>query len=217
VPDSGQKRWVVLSLVLAIALGTLLGFALYSGFYVSQESSETVDLAFSWGPERQRIVNGTFRLEVSMNITGENMTMVIRANDDDYDEYDYLGLVFDTNGNGLIDHGDEPYGLYANNLTGPTILTDYGFLGWAQVRPIRGPQNVTFSPDAGYTFVVQFPFFHPGSLTDQPWFDPASTIRRGVDNPLHICFHDDSYYCAAAHSSGVFARFAFYVPTENET
>jgi hypothetical protein len=194
---------MILSLVLATALGTLLGFVLYSSFHFSQGSSGTVDLAFSWGPDRQRIMNGTFRLEVSMNFTGENMTMVIKANDDDYNEYDYVGLVFDTNGNGFIDHGDEPYGLYVNNLTGPTVLTDNGFLGWAQVRPIRGPQNVTFSPEIGYTFVLGL--------------SSLSFLRNGTNNQLHMCFHDDSEACWTAGSNGVFTRFAFYLPTENQT
>ncbi len=212
------QRWQVLSLVLVGMLGVSLGFNFYEAFYASRGGqNEMMDFTFSWGPDKQKIVNGTFRLGVSMTVTGDNVMMVVRANDDEYDDYDYVGLVFDTNGNGYIDAGDEPYGLYANNLTGPTILTDHGFLGWAQVRPIRGPQNVTFSPDAGYTFVVQFPFFRPGSLSNQPWFDPVTALRKGMDNPLHVCFHDESYDCSGANSSGVSTRFTFYVPKENET
>lgn len=183
---------------LAIALLVSVVFIIFN--FSQGNQKETASLSFSWGPDKQRIMNGTFRLEISMNFAGDNMTMVIKANDDDYDEYDYVGLVFDMDGNG-IDLGDESYGLYANNLTGPTILTAYGFLGWAQVRPTRGPQNVTFSPDTGYTFVLQL-----ASL---------NFLRRGFNNDLHVCFHDDSYACAAAHSDGVYTRFAFYLPTEN--
>ncbi|MEM2972444.1 MAG: hypothetical protein QW270_08530 [Candidatus Bathyarchaeia archaeon] len=129
--------------------------------------------------------------------------MVIKANDDDYEEWDYLGLVFDTNQDGHIDIHDESYALYANNMTQPSVLCDHGFLGFAEVAPVPGPHEVSFNIDAGYTFTIQFPCL---GWYDYEW-NPLKSLKKGYNNPLHICFFDDDL-------GKVFIEFLFYIPGE---
>ena len=205
-----NRKWQVLSLVLVALLGISLGFNFYEAFYVSRGGqNEMMDFTFSWGPDRQKIVNGTFRLGVSMTVTGSNVTMVVTANDDEYDDYDYVGLVFDTNQNGHIDLNDEPYGLWVNNYTAHSSLLEGGLLGWFEDIPVRGPQNVTFDKSSGYTFNIEFPFYYP-SNPNKPWYDPAAVIKNGL-NQLHVCFYDYNISQTAAGMEGVFARFNFNV------
>lgn len=168
-----------------------------------------MDFTFSWGPDRQNIVNGTFRLGISMKVVGDNVTMVVTANDNEYEPYDYVGLVFDTNQNGYIDLNDEPYGLWANNYTAHSTLLEGGFIGWYEDTPVRGPQNVTFDKSSGYAFNIEFPFYYPTNL-NKPWFDPAASIKNG-SNQLHVCFYDYNMSQTRAGMDGVFTRFNFNV------
>ena len=192
--------------VLAIALLISVVFIIYNFSYKNEK--DTMDFTFSWGPNRQKIVNGTFRLGISIKVSGDNVTMVVTANDDEYDVYDYVGLVFDTNQNGYIDVGDQSCGLWASNYTAHSMLLENGFLGWAQDPPVRGPQNVTFDKSSGYTFNIEFPFYYP-TRPDRPWFDPGAAIKNGL-NQLHVCFYDDNASQSSA-MGGVFARFNFNV------
>jgi hypothetical protein len=197
----------LLTHVLAIALLISLVFIIYNFSYKNQNNS--MDFTFSWGSDRQKIVKGTFRLGISMKVNGDNVTVVITANDDEYDDYDYVGLVFDTNQNDYIDLNDQSYGLWTNNYTAHSLLLESGFLGWAQDTPVRGPQNVTFDKSSGYTFNIAFPFYYPTN-PNKPWYDPAAAIKNGL-NQLHVCFYDYNASQTSAGMEGVFTRFNFNV------
>jgi len=176
----------------------------------SNSTNNTMNFTFTWGPDTQKIVQGTLRLEISLtwnvvpNSTHKWSSMVVRVNDDDYNQWDYLGLVFDMNENGVIDLGseDDPFGLWVNNMTAPSILLENGFLGFAETMPIVGPHNCTFDPDTGYTFRIKF-----YSLPTDPGYpyNPAEVLREEYENPLHICFEDSG-------GGRVFVRFPFYIP-----
>jgi len=174
---------------------------------VGNSTNDTMNFTFTWGPDTQRIVQGTLRLEISLkwvvvpNSTHKWLSMVVRVNDDDYSEGDYLGLVFDMNENGVMDlwNADGPCGLWTNNMTTTSVLLENGFLGFAEEMPTRGPHNCTFDSETGYTFQINF-----SSLPSDPWSvcNPAEVLREGYENPLHICFVDSS-------GEGVFVRFVF--------
>jgi len=178
------------------------------------------NFTFTWGPDTQKVVEGTLRLEIGIDIEWEtgNISIVIKVNDDDYDDEDYIGLVFDHNQNGYIDYGDQPYGLWANNMTAPApssaILLEHGFFGFAEVPPRQGPQECTFDPDEGYTFKIQFPYLFPEIHDDDGGFwssyewDPFDALKRGEDNSLHVCFRDVN---APYPSMGVFVQFKFHL------
>lgn len=206
MPDSGQKRWKVLSLVLLLGLILSLYWNVYSAIFAgstTEGANAPLEFTFAWSNDSQRIINGTFRLSLKMWLNGENLTMVIKANDDEFDYGDYVGLVFDTNQNGYVDLGDESYGLFADNKTAPSDLGEDGLLAWAQVPARPGPHNATYDPLTGYTFFVQFPF---------PWYsrewNPAQVITKGRYNQLHICYFDVRAE-EKGQAGGVFARFTF--------
>lgn len=205
---NGQGRWKLLSLGLLLTLAVSAGINVYSTFSPrsGEEPGDSFDFIFTWGPDKQKIVNGTFRLEMNMTVVGGNLTILIKANDDEYNEEDYVGLVFDMDGNGYVDLGDESYGLWANNCTVPSILLRAGWLGFAQVRPHLGPQKVTFTNETGYTYDIEFPYL----LNENQVWNPVSTLKNGTDNPLHICFQDVSAACSLAGSLGVFTTFLFH-------
>jgi len=175
----------------------------------TNSTNNTMNFTFTWGPDTQKIVHGTLRLEISItwgvtpNSTNKWLFMVVRVNDDDYNPWDYLGLVFDMNENGVIDLGfeDNPFGLWVNNMTAPSGLMENGFLGFAETMPTPGPHTCTFDPDTGYTFRIFFPTPPwPGSST----YNPAEVLREEYENPLHICFEDTG-------GGRVFVRFPFYI------
>jgi len=213
-----NRKWQILCLILTIALIFSVSLNIYQRFYASNDgsggnpasnenASEEMNFTFTWIPDAQRIVQGVFRLEIRMRWYGENLSIVITANDDDYNEWDYIGLVFDTNQDHHLDFHDTSYALLANNKTIPSFLVDHGFLCFAQTMPRLGPQEVSFNPDSGYTFTVQFP------CSDEiGWeWNPMQSLKKGDDNPLHVCFHDED---VRGYTMGVFIRFLFYLPEQ---
>jgi hypothetical protein len=191
---------------------------LCQGFYASNngsggnpsannDASGQMNFTFTWGSDSQKIVQGEFRLKVSIkwdvvtiveNVTMETLTMYIEASDDDYEGWDYIGLVFDTNQDGHIDVHDDSIALFANNMTQWSVLCEHGFLGFAEMMPMSGPQRVSFDPDTGYIFAIQFPCWCWGQ-------DPMQSLKKEANNPIHICFYDNGL-------AKVFVRFLFYIP-----
>jgi hypothetical protein len=202
-----NRKWQLFSLVLAIALVISLSFNIYQNFSdfncaSNNKENTPMDFTFTWGPDTQKIVNGTFVLEIWLTLDRENLTITIKANDDEYDPADYIGLIFFNNSE------YEPYGLFANNMTiNPPILTERGLLGFPLYPPELGPHKVTFDPETGYTFNTEFPWVDQHG---DEW-DPARLLKRGSLytgwNMLHICFFD-------VNGGGVFARFSFCIPEE---
>lgn len=194
-------------------VGALGAYALYSLLNTSNSTNETMNFTFTWGPDTQRIVQGTLRLEVSItwavvpNSTHKWLSMVVSVNDDEYSEWDYLGLVFDMNENGVIDLGfeDLPFGLWTNNMTTDSALLENGFLAFAETMPKAGPHNCTFDPNTGYTFRIKF-YSVPTDLIYPP-YNPAEVLKEGNKNLLHMCFKDTT-------GGGVFVRFVFLAHTE---
>lgn len=130
--------------------------ALQGKIIITEQVKEDFTCAFTWGHEEQDIVPRTLRI----NITRIGQTrFVVKINDNDYNEWDYLVIVFDRNQNGIIDLGntDQPHGLWANNLTVPAVLLENGCLGFAEIPPKVGPHKCTFDSNTGYTFDVSFP------------------------------------------------------------
>lgn len=164
-------------------------------------TDDSMNFTFTWESDAQKIIQGRLRLEISLRWeTSEFLYVVVKINDDDYNEWDYLGLVFDKNINRVIDLGvvDEPYGLWANNMSAPSALGQYGFLGFAEVPPNKGPHICTFNSDTGYTFKISF--------SKDELNLPNNSSR------LHICFHDmDAPY----PDKGVFIQFVYIPPVKD--
>jgi len=122
---------------------------------ITEQVKEDFTYTFIWGQDEQDIIPGT----LCLNITRIGQTrFVIKVNDNDYNEWDCLSMVFDRNQNGIIDLGntDQPHGLWANNLTAPVVLLENGDLIFAEIPPKAGPHRCTFDENKGYIFDVSF-------------------------------------------------------------
>ena len=175
------------------------------------ENFTWLNFTFTWGPESQRIVNGEFCLKVSIGfrtITTIRLTdssvgvyhdviMVVEADDHDYNGLDCMGFVFDTNQNGYIDTDDRAYAAFANGETFHALLDVSGFLVVALPQP--SCHHAIFDPAKGYTFT-----YYP--CCGESGLDFLQCLKKGGDNPLHICFSKPAY------GRGVFVSFLFNIP-----
>lgn len=153
----------------------------------------TANFTFTWGPDDQNIVDGTFRMEISAwlenhtnpwdNTTTVMFNWIVRVYDDDYSSGDALGFVYDRNHNGVIDlgHTDSPYLFFANNLSaGYVALFPDG--RWAEAEIPRTQANVCrYDSEIGYTFG---PFRGPKDYYASKFGDGPTYI------PLFITFND---------------------------
>ncbi len=163
----------------------------------NQSVATCMNFTFMWGPDAQSNVNGTFRMEISLRLsigadvpyTARWLQVVVNVNDVDYDPWDYLGLVFDMNENGVIDSGEAAIALLPNNITLPAGLGKNGFLIFPQCepRPAYKGWECTFTPEIGYTFRLTFSEEPYGA----PYF-PHGVLKTGT-NSLHVCFGGTIY------------------------
>ncbi len=184
-----KQGWFVLSLVLLVCLCISVGFNVYQRFNFSEGPSNSYVFYFY----NDYIRNDTaVRVEVTFDWQAENLSMTVTVNDDEYNEWDYLGVVFDKNNNGTIDleFEDEPYALYVDNKTrsqGQTYLYKWGGLGWVIIESSPSPYHTcTFDEETGYTFKI--------SLSRQD-------INVEAPTPIHICFYDVEKWIEAAAAS----------------
>jgi len=169
------------------------------------------NFTFTWGPDKQNIVNGDFFLNINfgfreITVTSKNdssifgvshdLIIVIEANDDDYSPSDYFGLVFDTSHDGYLDISDNAYLASADNSSLHACLDDSGFLSVS--LPWPSCHGAVFDPSRGYTFVYS-PFSGDSDM------DLANTLKKGGPNLAHVCFYDD-------FGKGVFIQFQFSIP-----
>jgi hypothetical protein len=203
-----KKTIFVLSLCFVVVIGTV---ATYAYLLNQRGASNEPDFVFTWGPDTQKIVNGTFRLEIWLTLEGENLTIIIKANDNDYGD-DFAALVFDTDQNGYLDTKDEAYALDADNKTTTgSRLEKQGSISVPLSIPELGPHRVTFDSKTGYTFVVNFPWV---DQYGREW-NPAPALKIGerpyfARNPLHVVFGDGD------SGNVVFVQFQFYIFEEAE-
>jgi hypothetical protein len=151
-----------LLVVLPIVASIFLGFGIYQIFYASKIPSQS--FTFTWGPDKQHIVDGELRLEMGFKWIGENLSIVARINatEHPYEGANYLGLVFDTDHNDIISSSDHPYQLFADNVTidrSVTLLLPSGRItSPCDSLPKPSPYHTcTFDKATGYTFSVNIP------------------------------------------------------------
>lgn len=172
---------------------SVIAIALFGSLYANSLEIQP-DFIFEWSTDEQVIVNGPLRIELTFDWQPENLSMIVTVNDDEYHEWDYLGVVFDKNHNGILDskterksgvtwnfsYADEPYALYADNKTrsqGTSALSARdGGLVWPYIPSFPSRYHTcTFDEETGYTFKI--------TLSRQD-------INVEPPTPVHICFED---------------------------
>jgi len=163
-----ERKQKILVIVLVACLVVSLFFNAYQCLsFRGYNSSTSKTFVYEWPRGSfagQRIVNDTLRLELTVEWGEETLDMVAKINDDEYHWEDYLGLVFDRNGNGFIDYGmsDAPYLLGAANYTtapNQNALTRDNTIEWlVDDIPHSSPYHYcVFTEDVGYTFNITIP------------------------------------------------------------
>lgn len=91
---------------------SIITVALVASLYVSSLSTSDA-FVFTWTREEQKIVDGTLRIEISFTWQNESLNIIAKISGGKH-YCDWLGFVFDRNGNGTIDFekADKPYLLY---------------------------------------------------------------------------------------------------------
>jgi hypothetical protein len=168
------KTMLVAGLTVCLAVSLFFNGYLYYKLTRPLEHHSPTFFSFVWSPEQQDITEGPLYVNMTFERIGENLSVIIKINDDDCNALPYLTpwspdkliIVFDANGNGTIDNLDVFgyfYWLTANN---ETIDTPAGLnLELLEVypRPLscnRRPSDFhtcTFKQGEGYVFNCTFP------------------------------------------------------------
>jgi len=168
---------MILIAVLAVCLAVSLFFNgyLYYDLTRSAEHQSSTFFSFVWSPEAQNITEGPLYINMTFERIGENLSVIIRINDDDYDVMeanwsivpDALIVCFDFDGNdSAITVADtvQAYLLRPDNTSDPGYcglfldleLIDH-FIGPSLVLRESDFHYCTFKPNEGYVFNCTFP------------------------------------------------------------
>lgn len=132
--------------------------------------NNTRTFAFQWSPGEQDIVNGTLRMELTFRVVGEELSIVAKVNDDDYDpppnigsaDGDHLAITFCINADWVmpLPSGDTNL-FYVDNTTLFTTGASFPTLN----RQPSYCHTCVFEPGVGYTFNITLSLSgHPGTL-----------------------------------------------------
>jgi len=181
-------------LVASLFLNILLGFETMSRRQINGSSK---NLSFFWNPKTQNITNGTLQMLVDLDWSGSNLSIVVEINDDDFSRSDYLGLVFDKNGNRDL-YNDLTYYLNAEEREDwptrmpldPQKLEPWGGLSWSAAIGLRWSpyHRCSWNTETGYVFNVGIPkselnFTQP--MLMHLCFDDANLLYKLVDLGFH--------------------------------
>jgi len=137
---------------------------------------------FEWPSYDQKIVNETLYMNLKFLAIEEKLSILARINDDEYDRRDFLGLAFDENNDGELEHENVRL-LYVENTTISAILLDNGTLAIPLLHPhVSTIHTCIFKANIGYTFTITLPLNAvPNDLTYVCFLDKGEYI--------HIQFH----------------------------
>jgi hypothetical protein len=170
------NKKTALVFAVAVALTIVLVVAL---LYASLVAVSAKTLVLEWPPEQQEIVDGTFRIELTLEWEHESLSITAKINDDEYYEPDCLALVFfRANESGEVDfwHHYNPYIFAACNMTTGSdsivIIKHRDNRSWhpgqdeelgsvtdiVRAWPRTSPyHNCTFTEGTGYLFNISIP------------------------------------------------------------
>jgi len=166
----------VLTVVLAVCLVVSLLFNGYFYIMLSNNGDEAnygpAFFSFVWSPEQQNITEGPLYVNMTFERTGNNLSVTIKINDDDYnvlyDQFhiksDTLIICFDSYGNDssiTLDDTFYYYGLRPDNTTVYGNFVDLEliphFIGSSLSRDNSDVHYCTFKLNEGYIFNCTFP------------------------------------------------------------
>jgi hypothetical protein len=214
-----DKKWQLLSIILATALATSLGFNIYQAFEASKNrfffvntdytafsnstipssasatcSGKTVN--FTWTGKYHMVPDGKLTVNVTFDWSTDELKATIKVNDNDTSAFDSVHLAFGENGNfpkpGI---GTKGYALYTINKTLSYSYSQLSIVGYiipsiCQDLIIKSPYHTCHYEDGVYTFNFHIP-------------------KTSVDFPLriHLGWYDDVPYYCRVYDSFVYVQF----------
>jgi hypothetical protein len=194
----------------AVFYVTMISIALAASLYASSLTGSST-FVLEWPPEQQEIVDGTFRIELTLEWEHESLSITIKINDDEYNRPDRLALVFFTlDENGEVDlwHDYEPYLFTVNNFSAvrdKLRLYSRDNLPWHPRTPynINGQdwhpgQDEELATVEGVDpynlFVIKSPY-HNCTFTEGAGYTfdiiiPKSELVNATANVMYVLFYD---------------------------
>jgi hypothetical protein len=215
-----DKLYIIVAIYNTI-VGGIVGFTIVKGCILSLILATTLvalcfgnsphnklRFTFTWTPEEQRIVEGELRIEVEITIEGENSTVIIKVNDDDFLGSDAVAVGFSSQNRSGFYGSSESYAVSATDMTAPLCINKNSdgrwILGFALCSPWKAYQQIEFD-DSGYTFILRFP--------DYKGKNPLGALKRAQYNHFVICFHEIFLgYVIGSRVLTVGAEADFYLP-----
>jgi len=169
-----KEKFAVLK-VLVVVLAVCLGVSLFFNGYLYYKLTRSLELSFFsfvWSSKQQKITNGTLYINMTFERIGENLSVIIKINDDDYDVIedqwnvrpDTLIICFDFYGNDSAITVDDTFAAYLlrpNNMSGWGVFIDLELICHWMAPPLEFYESdfhyCTFKPDEGYVFNCTFP------------------------------------------------------------
>jgi len=160
--------------VLAVCLVVSLFFNGYFYYQLSKSAEYQIPTFFSfvWSSEQQKLTEGPLYINMTFERIGDNLSVIIKINDDDYDVIedqwnvrpDTLIICFDFYGNDsaiTVDDTFEAYLLRPDNMSGRGVFIDSELIFHWMAPPLTFYESdfhyCTFKPDEGYVFNCTFP------------------------------------------------------------
>jgi len=166
------KTMLVAGLTVCLAVSLFFNGYLYYKLTRPLEHYSPTFFSFVWSSEQQNITEGTLYINMTFERIGENLSVIIKINDDDYNAlYDWfdikpdaLFICFDFNGNDSSINLNDTVFCY---LLRPDNTTVFGnFVDLELIAHFIGPSlslddsdvhYCTFKPNEGYIFNCTFP------------------------------------------------------------
>jgi hypothetical protein len=214
--ESGKKNGLmVLTIFLSGVLFVSLLCNIFLAYYHMQLTRpHNKALNFYWSPEEQNITVGKmFWLNFTFMNVAENLSITVRANDDDNELGCVLIMVFDRSRNGRIDYGkygnsgyveDTPYYLRSDNKT-LTPWVKVGPKGEVAIASGGDPPGVskispwhtcTYSNLSGFTFDISLPLdeIGPTGIVYVIFWDPDNPRLYNPDGSSYRKYYPGSMY-----------------------
>ena len=148
-----MSKFKLASIVLLVCLCVSVGFNMFQ--YLGTEHSLKT-FVFTWTQDEKEY-RMTLTFDTVPTLTGANLSITAKINEEQYYYRDNLDLLFDKDGDGEFKPDDPAYIFYVDN----TIHWGHLNEGWSKWIPLEDPRpspyhTCTFKEN-GYTFRINFP------------------------------------------------------------
>jgi len=213
---------------------TVISVALVGSLSASHLNPAWNRAVFTFPPEAQKVVmNGTAVMDVSWRWLPETLEMIIKVNDDDFNETrvrfnhsDVVTLLFDSDHNGELTAGapitwqesadDHGVGITANNIS-LVYAKCYIYVTWDyynnSVRPRGFWCSWRFHPDLIACLNNSYCIYREGEGYTFKLSIPRELINVEPPTPIHVSFSDDDFVLKDTLDSYIYKRGKIYQDT----